>query len=56
MLGCTQEIEHCREIVQQGTSADAQIALYHGNELNGSESQAFAPVLAWLVGNTAKVT
>jgi len=55
-LGCGREIEHCRRIVRQGTSADAQIALYNGHDPSGAEDKAFAPVLAWLAESTAKVT
>ena len=50
LLGCAAEIEHCREIVRQGTSADAQIALHQSHE------QSSRPVLDWLIQNTAKVT
>jgi carboxylate-amine ligase len=55
LLGCAREIEHCRQIVLQGTSADAQIGLYQAHSLSGSAAEAFAPVLNWLAENTAKV-
>ena len=55
LLGCGREIEHCRQIVQQGTSADAQIALYRGHDPDGTDGEAFAPVLTWLAESTAKV-
>ena len=48
LLGCTREIAHCRNLVEQGTSADRQIALYQ------TEGKLDA-VLAWLVETTRKV-
>lgn len=48
LLGCAGEIAHCRKLVGQGTSADAQIALY---QVDGR----LDPVLAWLAETTRKV-
>jgi len=54
LLGCSDEVAHCRRIVKRGTSADAQIALYR--ESDGTGDEGLRPVLDWLVETTAKAS
>ncbi|GJE45973.1 carboxylate-amine ligase [Methylobacterium soli] len=53
ILGCTDEVAHCRTIVAAGTSADAQLAIFQEKEQGGSEA-ALAAVAAWVAQNTAR--
>jgi glutamate---cysteine ligase / carboxylate-amine ligase len=39
-LGCLDEVLHCRAIVANGTSADAQLAIYHRARDKGPERGA----------------
>jgi len=52
-LGCLDEVMHCRAIVEHGTSADSQLAVYREarNEGAGRE-EALAAVSEWLVATT----
>jgi carboxylate-amine ligase len=56
LLGCTAEIEQCRTIVKEGTSADRQLAIYR--ELAGSEGPdaALAAVTRWIADTTSEVS
>jgi glutamate---cysteine ligase / carboxylate-amine ligase len=53
ILGCTDEVAHCRGIVAAGTSADAQLAIFQEKEQGGSEA-ALAAVAEWVAQNTAR--
>jgi carboxylate-amine ligase len=49
-LGCLNEVKHCRAIVDAGTSADAQIAVF--KEQTGSPDVALRAVTDWLAEAT----
>ena len=52
-LGCLDEIEHCRAIVANGTSADAQLAVYQQARDQGAKrEEPLAAVGEWLVDAT----
>jgi glutamate---cysteine ligase / carboxylate-amine ligase len=36
-LGCAEEVEHCRTIVANGTSADVQLRIFTENKHEGAE-------------------
>jgi carboxylate-amine ligase len=47
-LGCEAEVEHCREIVRTGTSADEQVRLYEQARLQPGGPSPLESVLAWV--------
>jgi carboxylate-amine ligase len=49
-LGCLDEVRHCRTIVQNGTSADRQLAIY--DDFADNPEQALREVADWLVDTT----
>ena len=52
-LGCLDEVVHCRAIVANGTSADAQLAVYRQARDKGAErEEALAAVSEWLAQTT----
>jgi glutamate---cysteine ligase / carboxylate-amine ligase len=52
-LGCLDEVLHCRAIVANGTSADAQLAVYRQARDKGAErGEALAAVNEWLAEAT----
>jgi carboxylate-amine ligase len=52
-LGCLNEVLHCRAIVANGTSADAQLAIYHRARDKGAErEEALTAVNEWLAEAT----
>ncbi len=52
-LGCLDEVMHCRAIVANGTSADAQLAVYRQARDKGAErEEALAAVSQWLAETT----
>jgi glutamate---cysteine ligase / carboxylate-amine ligase len=51
VLGCAEELEHCRLIVAEGTSADAQLRIFTENEHDGAEI-ALQRVAEWIRGAT----
>lgn len=54
-LGCLAEVERCRAIVADGTSADRQIAVYHETLRQGaSPEEAYRAVVDWLVATTVE--
>jgi len=54
-LGCTAEMEHCRAILRDGTSADRQLAIYDQARTSGaSREQALDAVTAWLIAETLR--
>jgi glutamate---cysteine ligase / carboxylate-amine ligase len=54
-LGCVNELAHCRTILEEGTSADTQLALYEeGIGRHGDRGKALASVVDWLTGETAR--
>jgi carboxylate-amine ligase len=57
-LGCTEEIARCRAIVGDGTSADAQIAVFeeHRGQGNGQGKRRLAlqAVTDWIAGATLR--
>jgi carboxylate-amine ligase len=49
MLGCEKEINHARTILERGTSAHRQLAIYNtAMEETGDSQQAFKQVVDWL--------
>jgi carboxylate-amine ligase len=54
-LGCVEELEHIRTIVDRGTSADKQLAIYHAALGDGAESgEALAAVVDFLIEETVR--
>lgn len=51
-LGCLKELQHCRTIVSQGTSADAQMSVYERTDRNESHGRALRAVTEWLAATT----
>jgi len=55
-LGCVEEIEGLRRIVERGTSAHRQVAAYEAAlESGASETDALRAVVDWLVEETARI-
>jgi glutamate---cysteine ligase / carboxylate-amine ligase len=50
-LGCRVEIEHCRSIIAEGTSADAQLRIFTQYEHEGADI-ALYKVAEWIRGAT----
>jgi carboxylate-amine ligase len=50
-LGCSDEVKHCRKIVSEGSSADAQLLLYPEAKV-GSGGAPLDPVLCWIAATT----
>jgi carboxylate-amine ligase len=46
-LGCADQLEHCRAIITEGTSADAQLRIFTENEHEGAEI-ALQKVSQWI--------
>ncbi len=46
-LGCASELDHCRSIVAEGTSADAQLRIFTENEHEGADI-ALQKVTRWI--------
>ncbi len=46
-LDCTEQLEHCRSIVVEGTSADAQLRIFTENEHEGADI-ALHKVMRWV--------
>ena len=51
ILGCGRELEHCRAIIAEGTSADAQMRIFTENEHDGAEI-ALHKVAEWIKSAT----
>ncbi len=51
-LGCLAEIEHCRAIVGDGTSADAQLAVFEEAETSPSSPDPLRAVADWIAEAT----
>src|SRR5262249_33327527 len=51
-LGCAQEVAHCRTIVGDGTSADAQLAIFAAHENSADNGAAFRAVTDWIATAT----
>src|SRR6266540_5743898 len=51
-LGCSTEIDRCRDIVRSGTSADAQLAVFAAHRQNGSHGAALRAVTDWIANST----
>ncbi len=51
-LGCTAELERCRTIAAAGTSADAQLALFHAHAPTRGRAAALQAVNRWLAATT----
>jgi glutamate---cysteine ligase / carboxylate-amine ligase len=55
-LGCLDEVVHCRAIVANGTSADAQLTVYRqAREKGAKREEALAAVCEWLAQTTLGV-
>jgi glutamate---cysteine ligase / carboxylate-amine ligase len=50
-LGCAEDLQHCRSIIAEGTSADAQMRIFTENEHDGAEI-ALQKVAEWIRGAT----
>jgi carboxylate-amine ligase len=46
-LGCTEQVDHCRTIILEGTSADAQLRIFTENQHDGAEI-ALHKVTRWI--------
>jgi len=46
-LGCGLDLQHCRTIIAEGTSADAQLRIFTENEHEGAEI-ALHKVTEWI--------
>lgn len=53
-LGCVDEVARCRAIVAEGTSADAQIAIFEARAPTDGEEAALAEVVRWIADNTVR--
>jgi carboxylate-amine ligase len=52
-LGCLDEVQGARHIVERGTSADRQLAVYEQARADGAgEREATKAVVEWLIGET----
>jgi carboxylate-amine ligase len=51
-LGCTAEIGRCRAIVDSGTSADAQLAVFEAHTNGESREAALRAVTSWIAAAT----
>ena len=53
-LGCVAELRRCQEIVDGGTSADAQLAVFEAQGKVGSEAHALRAVTDWIAAATLR--
>jgi carboxylate-amine ligase len=51
-LGCSAEINRCRAIIDAGTSADFQLAVFEAHKKSASREGALRPVLEWIAAAT----
>jgi len=51
-LGCLAELQRCRGIVDSGTSADAQLAVFEAHGKTGSDAHALRAVTDWIAAAT----
>jgi glutamate---cysteine ligase / carboxylate-amine ligase len=51
-LGCVAELRRCQSIVDRGTSADAQLAVFEAHGRAGSEAYALRAVTDWIAAAT----
>jgi carboxylate-amine ligase len=52
-LGCLKEVAHCRTIVAEGTSADAQLAVFEEvHERTKNHAEALRAVIDWIAATT----
>jgi carboxylate-amine ligase len=51
-LGCADEIRRCRAIVDSGTSADAQLAVFAAHQDKESRESALRAVSEWIASAT----
>jgi len=55
MLGCVDELHHARTIVERGTSADSQLAIYRKALASGADdTEALQQVVDWLIAETVR--
>jgi carboxylate-amine ligase len=52
MLGCGAEVAHCRKIVGDGTSADAQLAVFEARQGDKNREDALRAVTHWIADTT----
>jgi carboxylate-amine ligase len=50
-LSCVDEVDHCRSIIREGTSADAQLRIFTENQQDGAET-ALKEVTRWIRDTT----
>jgi len=51
-LGCTDDVRRCTVIAAEGTSADAQVAIFDAHKNSASRGDALRAVLDWIAGAT----
>jgi carboxylate-amine ligase len=51
-LGCADEVLRCRAIINGGTSADIQLAIFEAQAKENGPTQALAAVTDWLAAAT----
>ncbi|MBX9932836.1 MAG: carboxylate-amine ligase [Methylobacterium sp.] len=51
-LGCVADVAHCRTIAANGTSADAQLAVFEAKEAEAGTDAALLAVSDWIAENT----
>jgi glutamate---cysteine ligase / carboxylate-amine ligase len=51
-LDCAAELVHCRAIVDRGTSADAQLAIFNARDAHDGGATALRAVTGWLAATT----
>jgi glutamate---cysteine ligase / carboxylate-amine ligase len=51
-LDCAAELAHCRAIVDRGTSADAQLAIFNARDAHDGGATALRAVTGWLAATT----
>jgi carboxylate-amine ligase len=55
LLDCVEELTHARTILERGTSADTQLAIYHeALEAGATEDEALIQVVDWLIEETVR--
>jgi carboxylate-amine ligase len=51
-LECRKEVERCRRMVQEGTSADMQLKIFDAQENSDSPERSLKPVVDWIAETT----
>ena len=51
-LGCTDDVQRCAVIAAEGTSADAQLAIFEAHNKGAPREEALRAVLDWIAAAT----